>query len=117
MALLAFAVVSSAGVGVALHTGMLSIVTPHSGEACGHENIETGEGKENDANETAQTAGFHVSGGDGNDTGDHNETGHDHNETEDHNESGEHDDKEMCEPSETSDQHEANEAADNETDD
>ena len=46
MALLAFAVVSSAGVGVALHTGALSIVTPHSGEACGHENNETGEGNE-----------------------------------------------------------------------
>src|SRR5207247_2501052 len=105
MALLAFAVVSSAGVGLALHSGALSIVTPHSGEACGHENNETGEGNEtNDANETSQTAGFHVPGGDGNETGDHNETGHD-------------EDKDMCEPNETSDQHEANEAADNETDD
>src|SRR5438309_4566402 len=110
MALLAFAVVSSAGVGLALHTGALSIVTPHSGEACGHENNETGEGNEtNDDNETAQTAGFHVSGGDGNETVDHNETGHDHNET------GEHDDKEICEPNETSDHHESNEAADHET--
>src|SRR5438876_1069343 len=98
MALLAFAVVSSAGVGLALHTGALS-VTPHSGEACGHDNNESGEGNEtNDDNETAQTVGFHVSGGDGNET-------------------GEHDDKKMCEPNETSDQHEANEAADNETDD
>src|SRR5438552_2117457 len=115
MALLAFAVVSSAGVGLALHTGALSIVTPHSGEACGQENNETGEGNEtNDDNETAQTVGFHLSGGDGNETGDHNETGH---ETGDHNETGEHDDKEMCEPNETSDQHEANEAGDNETDD
>src|SRR5207247_10836759 len=95
MALLAFAVVSAAGVGVALHTGALS-VTPHSGEACGHDNNESGEGNEtNDDNETAQTAGFHLSGGDGNETGDHNETGRDHNETGDHNDTGEHEDQEM----------------------
>src|SRR2546429_1431628 len=107
LAVLAFALVSSVGAGVALHQAgyILSGTAPPRGVACGQ-----------DHNETNDQAG------EGNETGDHNETVgangtadhaftpgqgeiRDHNETGDHdNETAEHDDNgTSCEPNEAGD--------------
>jgi len=107
LAVLAFALVSSVGAGVALHQAgyILTGSAPPRGVACGQ-----------DHNETNDQAG------EGNETGDHNETVganetadhaftpsqgeiQDHNETGDHdNETAEHDDSgTSCEPNEAGD--------------
>ena len=110
LAVLAFALVSSVGAGVALHQAgfILGGSAPPRGEACGHDNNETN-GQDG--------------AGEGNETGDHNETGganetaehawtpavggiQDRNETGDHdNDTAEHDDNgTSCEPNEVGDQ-------------
>ena len=118
LAVLAFALVTSVGAGVALHQAGngQTFVAPHNGEACGHDHNET-----NDQNETRER----------NETGDHhNETaehastpGHaeirDHNETGDlDNETAEHDDNgTSCEPNEVDDHSGIGDSETNETKD
>src|SRR5438093_7325856 len=70
LVVLAFALVSSVGAGVALHQAgyILAGTAPSRGEECGHDHNET-----NEQNET----------GERNETGDHNETG-DANDTAEH---------------------------------
>src|SRR2546429_3999419 len=68
LAVLAFALVSSVGAGVALHQAgyILSGTAPPRGEACGHDHNETND--QDGAGEGNET-------GDRKQTGDHNETG------------------------------------------
>ena len=120
---LAFALVSSVGAGVALHQAgyILAGTAPSRGEECGHDHNET-----NEQNET----------GERNETGDHNETGdandtaeqmwtpsqgeiQDRNETGDHdNETAEHDDHgTSCEPTEVGDHAGMDDSDTNETKD
>src|SRR6266480_7637830 len=77
LAVLAFALVSSVGAGVALHQAgyILAGTAPSRGEACGHDHNET-----NDQNETGER---NETGDRDNETGDHNETG-DANDTAEH---------------------------------
>ena len=104
LAVLAFALVSSVGAGVALHQAgyVLAGAAPHNGEACGHDHNET-----NDQNETGER---NETGGHDNETAEHlSAPGHaeirDHNETGDlDNETAEHDDNgTSCEPNEVGD--------------
>ncbi len=130
LVVLAFALVSSVGAGVALHQAgyILAGTAPPRGEACGHDHNET-----NDQNETGER---NETGDRDNETGDHNETGdandtaehtwtpgqgeiQDHNETGDHdNETAEHDDHgTSCEPNEVGDHAGMDDSDTNETKD
>src|SRR5712691_10800301 len=118
LAVLAFALVSSVGAGVALHQAGSgpTFVAPHNGEACGHDRNETNEqnetGERNDAgdhnetrdhNETAEAneTAEHVGSPGQGEIRDHNETGDHDNETADHEDNGT-----SCEPNESGDHHE-----------
>src|SRR5437016_7617669 len=129
LAVLAFALVSSVGAGVALHQAgyILAGSAPPRGVACGQDHNETND--QDGAGEGNET-------GDRNETGDHNETGaanetaehawtpglgeiQDRNETGDHdNETAEHDDHgTSCEPNEAGDQAGIGDSDTNETKD
>src|SRR5712692_6333771 len=115
MAVLAFALVTSVGAGVALHTAGTA---PHA-----NEDLQCGD----DHNDTVEHNGTHEvnESRDDNETAEHTAAaGHlersEHNETRDHNETAEHgdrDDGEVCGPNETSGSQESMDRDVNETED
>src|SRR2546427_8915231 len=129
LAVLAFALVSSVGAGVALHQAGFgqTLVAPNNGGACGHDHNETNE--QNETGERNET-GDHNETRDQNETGEVNETAEhawtpgqgeirDHNETGDHdNETSDHEDSgTSCEPSESGAHQEMGDSDSNETKD